>query len=123
MMVTMTEKNIPMDEHVDQLIVLIVSDERAGALGKRVAKQGFRFTLVQASGLLQAGTTCMLLGISSARYAELLQLVEKVCKTRSAFIPSQGQFVLPEGLPPMMIEAQVGSALVFSLPIERYEIF
>lgn len=110
-------------ETINRLVMVMVADDQAKALGRLLVKQGFRFTLVQAGGLMQTGTVCLLLGTDSARYDALKALVAKACKPRPQYIPSQGQFVMPEGLPPMLIEAQVGSALIYSLPIEYYEVF
>ena len=110
-------------ETVNQLVVVMVFDEQASTLEKQLVKQGFRFTQVQAGGLMQSGTVCLLLGIDSARHDQLAELIEKACKPRTRYVSSQERFVLPEGLPPMMIEAQVGSALVYTLPVERYEAF
>jgi uncharacterized protein YaaQ len=111
-------------ESVDQLVLVVVNDEQAGQLGKKLVAQGFRFTLITASsGLLLAGTTCLLLGIHSGRNPALMGLIESVCKTRRTFIPALGQMGLPEGMPLHMIEAEVGSAAVYILPVETYLVF
>lgn len=111
-------------EKVDQLVLVVVADEQAGDLGKLLVANGFRFTVISASsGLLPAGTSCLMLGIHSSLYSRLIALVEKVCKTRRRFIPAHVQFGLTEGLPLNMIEAEIGSANVYTLPVESYEIF
>jgi uncharacterized protein YaaQ len=115
----------PLDstEKVDQLVLVVVSEEQAGELGKKLVAEGFRFTIISASsGLLPSGTSCLMLGTHSSLYDRLEKLIEKVCKTRRRFIPA-GQFGVSEGLPLSMIEAEVGSASVYTLPLDLYEVF
>ena len=50
-------------ETINRLVMVMVADDQAKALGRLLVKQGFRFTLVQAGGLMQTGTVCLLLGI------------------------------------------------------------
>jgi len=120
----MPENTKPTDEHVDQLILVVVAEEQAGELGKKLVADGFRFTIISASsGFLPAGTSCLMLGIHSDRSADLMKLIENVCKTRRRYIPAQGQFGLAGGLPMAMIEAEVGSADIYILPVESYEFF
>jgi len=93
----MPENTKPTDEHVDQLILVVVAEEQAGELGKKLVAEGFRFTIISASsGFLPAGTSCLMLGINSARNADLMKLIESVCKTRRRYIPAHGQFGLAE---------------------------
>lgn len=120
----MPEKLVPSDERVDQLILVVVAEEQAGELGKKLVAEGYRFTIISASnGFLPAGTKCLMLGIDSSRTPGLMKLVESVCKTRRRYIPAHSQFGVAEGLPLSMIEAEVGSADVYILPIESYEYF
>lgn len=112
------------NEPVDQLVLVVVSDDQAGQLGKKLVEQGFRFTLISASsGLLLAGSTCLMLGIHSRRRPALMHLIESVCKTRRTFVPALGQMGLPEGMPLHMVEAEIGSAAVYILPVETYLVF
>ena len=114
----------PSEERVDQLVLVVVVEEQAHALGKKLVAEGFRFTIISASsGLLPSGTSCLMLGIDSARSTGLLKLIESVCKTRRRYIPASSQYGVAEGLPLAMIEAEVGSADVFILPVEFSEYF
>jgi uncharacterized protein YaaQ len=120
----MTQQPSESSDPVDQLVLAVVSDEQAGLLAKKLVADGFRFTIITASnGLLPAGTTCLMLGIQSARGSRLMKLVESVCKTRRTYVPTQGQMGIPGGLPTLMIEAEVGSASLYVLPVETYEVF
>jgi uncharacterized protein YaaQ len=120
----MTHPSTDSAEIVDQLVLVVVSDEQASLVGKKLVADGFRFTIITASnGLLPAGTTCLMLGIHSGRNPRLVSLLETVCKTRRTYIPTQGQISLPQGMPPLMIEAEIGSASIYVLPVDYYEIF
>ena len=120
----MSQKHVPSTENVDQLVLVVVPDEQAGELGKKMVAEGFRFTIISASnGLLPSGTSCLMLGINSGDNPQLMKLVESVCKTKRRYIPAQSQFGMAEGLPMTMIEAEVGSANVYALPIAYYEYF
>jgi uncharacterized protein YaaQ len=120
----MTSSRTDSSEPVNQLVLVVVSDEQAGTLSKKMIAENYRFTLITASnGLLPAGTTCLMLGINSSRNQALMDLVEAVCKTRRTYIPALGQFGVVEGALPSMIEAEVGSASVYVLPVEYYEFF
>jgi uncharacterized protein YaaQ len=120
----MPENKNPAEEPVDQLIFVVVADEQAGDLGKKLVAEGFRFTIISVStGLLPVGTSCLMLGTHSDRNAALMKLVESVCKTRRRYISAINQFGVTEGQFMPMIEAQVGSADVFILPVESYEYF
>ena len=120
----MPKKQPPSTENVDQLVLVVVPEEQAGDLGKKLVAEGFRFTVISASnGFLPSGTSCLMLGIHSEDNPYLMSLVEKVCKTRTRYIPASNQFGVAEGLPLTMIEAEVGSANVYVLPVEFYEYF
>ncbi len=120
----MAEESKSADERVDLLVIVFLASEQAGELSSALLKSKFRMTLVNASGgFLQTGITCMFVGTLRERYAELLNLIETICHTRRRFIPAGNAFVLPEAMPPIMVEAEVGAAHVFTLEVEHYEYF
>lgn len=120
----MSEKQLPAAQDVNQLVLIAVPDEQAGELGKKLSGAGFRFTLISASnGFFPTGTTCLLLGIFCGDHERLMRLVEQICKPRRHYIPATSPFGLGEGLSMNMIEAEIGSALIYTLPVEFFEIF
>lgn len=120
----MSGDNLTPEEHVDLMVVIILSSEQVGELSSKLLKHGYRLTLVNTSGgFMQAGSTCLLVGIHNGRQDDLFNLIGSVCKTHRQFIPAGGNFNLPGGLPPLMIEAEVGSAYVYTLEVEHYEYF
>jgi uncharacterized protein YaaQ len=120
----MTEKQTLHSGKVDQLVLIAVPDEQAGELGKKLSTEGFRFTLISASnGFLPTGITCLMLGIFSDDNDNLLRLVEQICKTKRRYIPAASHFGMGEGMPITMIEAEIGSTLIYVIPVESFDIF
>lgn len=112
------------NEPVNRLVIIILADEQVSELSKKLIEKRFRVTVVTTSGgYFVSGTTCLLVGIHDTRHEELIHLIEVVCRTRRRFIPASGEMTFIEGLPPMMIEAQIGSASVYTLEVEHYEVF
>ena len=120
----MTGVKQPPHELVDRLIVIILASEQVGEISSKLVKHGYRLTLVTTTGgFMQAGSTCLLVGIRKDQEDNLMNLIGSVCRTHRQFIPAGGSFNIPGGLPPLMIEAEVGSAYVYSLEVEHYEFF
>jgi len=85
-------------------------------------EEGFRYTIISAaSALLPAGSACLMVGTHSSRLERFNSVVDQICRTRRTFIPAHT--MVSGGMPPMMIEAQVGSASVYVLPLDGYLIF
>lgn len=117
----MTEQPQPL---INRMVLIVVAAEQSGLLTSELLKAGFALTVISPrEGFLGFGSTCLLLGIDSQRIEELILIVQKICGTRRRFVPAQGHMILPEGLPPMMVEAEVGSAYIFSMDIEHFEQF
>lgn len=108
-------------QNINQLVTIIVSGSQAGELMKRLSREKFYFTQVDSSGgLLQEPTVCLLIGLQSERLAALFAIIRECCPRRRQFIPARVE--VPQlQIPPVMIEAEVGGATIFSLPIERFE--
>ena len=110
--------------NMDQLVLIAVPDEQAGKLEKKLSAKGFRYTLISASnGFLPTGFTCLMLGIFSGENGRLMHLVEQICKTKRHYIPASSNFGLGEGMSITMIEAEIGSTLIYVLPVEFFETF
>lgn len=120
----MPKNHPPNTGNVDQLVLIAVPDEQAGELGKKLSMEGFRFTLISASnGFLPTGITCLMLGIFSGDNGPLMRLVEKICKTKLRYIPATSDFSLGDGMSMTMIEAEIGSTLIYVIPVEIFETF
>ena len=82
----MTEENQTPQEQVDLLVAIILASEQVGELiQSNWYKTAIRFTLVNTSGgVFQTGSTCMLVGIPTQLHADLMDMIETVCHTRTA---------------------------------------
>ena len=88
-----------------KLIIAIVQDEDASRLVNQLMKAGIGVTkLATTGGFLRAGNTTLLIGVDDAKLQGTLDIIEKVCKSRTSF--------------PM--EVTVGGATVFVLTVDQF---
>ena len=108
---------------VNKIYVVSVSGETVSALREQLVQNGFYFTQIESSGgIIQKESVSLLIGIDQARAEELLRLIQTVCKRRRTYIPARTETVVLQ-THPLMIEAEVGGALVYTLDVERFEQF
>lgn len=108
---------------VDKIYVVSVSGETVSMLREQLVHNNFYFTQIESSGgIIQKESVSLLIGIDQRRANELLQLIQKVCKRRRTYIPARTETVVLQ-THPLMIEAEVGGALVYTLDVERFEQF
>jgi uncharacterized protein YaaQ len=114
----MTENKV-----VDKIYVVSVSGETVSSLREQLVQNGFYFTQIESSGgIIQKESVSLLIGINQARMGELQQLIQRVCKRRRTYVPARTETVVLQ-THPLMIEAELGGALVYSLDVERFEQF
>ena len=108
---------------IDKIYVVSVSGETVSSLREQLVKKGFYFTQIESSGgIIQKESVSLLIGINQARTGELQQLIRKVCKRKRTYVPARTETVVMQ-THPLMIEAEIGGALVYSLDVERFEQF
>ena len=106
---------------IDQLVVVVVSSDQVGSLAQLLIKEGFYFTRVNSHwGILPVDMVSLLIGINASRHQELTDLISKCCQTRLKYIPTQIDIPMFQGQP-MMIEAEVGGAVIYTFDVERFE--
>jgi uncharacterized protein YaaQ len=102
------------------LLLAIVQSEDARNLTERLLEQGLRLTQINSTGgLLVSGSVALLLGIEEKRYDAVMHAIRATCQTRLKYISTA---TAPE---PMFflsapIEVEVGGAVVFGVPVERF---
>lgn len=103
------------------LLLAIVQSEDAPVLAKRLIAQGLRFTQINSSGgFFGVGNVALLLGIEEERYDELLVTIEATCQTRMADMNALAVSEDPIFSGYMPLEVEVGGAIVFGVPVERF---
>jgi uncharacterized protein YaaQ len=107
-------------EPVNLLALIFIIGRQAEALMRHLVEDRFYFTKIESSGLVfEEPLVGLMIGLNNSRMRHLISLVEETCPPHQEYIPVQ---VMPlAGLPPMpMIEARVGGALIYSVPVERF---
>lgn len=106
-----------------KLVVMIVSDSDADRLMNRLVEEGLPATKIGSSGgFLRRGNATILSGVSDEQVDEVLVLVDELCHARKEYVPVQTLPFLGEGtFSAEPVEVRVGGAIVFVLPIDRFE--
>jgi uncharacterized protein YaaQ len=106
---------------VEQLVLVTAYGDRAGALTEELTRDGFYVTQVDSSGgFLHEAAVSLLVGLGRDRLPGLLERIRACCHVRRQFVPTQVEAPLVE-LRSVMIEAEVGGAAIYVLPVERFE--
>lgn len=102
------------------LLLAIVQSEDAHGLAKRLMEQGVRLTRISSTGgLLASGSEALLLGIDEQRYDGVIKAIQETCKTRMQYISVAGA-PEPTFFSFAPLEVEVGGAVVFGIPTERF---
>ena len=105
-------------------LVLIagIHDEDAFHVLDRLNAQGFGVTkLASTGGFLRAGTTTLICGVNEDQIPELVEIIEKTCKTRKQITSVSAMNVnANESFAPYPVEVTVGGATIFVLNIEEF---
>lgn len=102
------------------LVVAIVQREDAGKLTGELARRGHRATRIPASGgFLSVGNDVIISGVADRLVEDVLDAIKVTCETRTAYaFHLSGDFAM-DGTS-MPIEVEVGGAVIFTLPVERF---
>jgi uncharacterized protein YaaQ len=103
------------------LLLAIVQSEDAPFLAKRLIGEGVRFTQINSSGgFFGAGNVALLLGIEEEQFDQIKVAIEATCQTRTADINAYAVSEDPIFAGYMPLEVEVGGAVVFGVPVERF---
>lgn len=106
-----------------KLIIAIVQDEDSHKLMNKLTEEGFSFTkLATTGGFLRSGNTTLLIGIEEDKVDAVIDIIERVCKTRDQYITS----VPPAGGTTGMfysqpVEVTIGGATIFVVDVDRFK--
>jgi len=105
-----------------KLLVIITADSDADSLIQKLVQRGYPATKVSSTGgFLHRGNATILSGVDADDVDNILALVRSECKARSEFLPAQAM-PFPESIHPAEpVEVRVGGAIVFVIPVERFE--
>ncbi len=110
----------PGPEIPDKLVLAIVQAEDADDALAALTERGLRVTrLASTGGFLRQGNTTLLVGTTTARVNETLQVLRDTCRTRSAHVAVPAE--PPSLVHSYLIEVEVGGATVLVLDVAHYE--
>ncbi len=105
-----------------KLVVVIAADDEADALIRALVGRGYPATKVSSTGgFLRRGSATILSGVDAEDVDVVLAIVRTNCRARTELVPAQA-LPFPESIyPAEPVEVRVGGAIVFVLPVERFE--
>ncbi|MFQ6019502.1 MAG: cyclic-di-AMP receptor [Dehalococcoidia bacterium] len=111
-----------MEQPSQKLVIIIAADSDADALIGKLVQRGYPATKVSSSGgFLRRGNATILSGVDSTDIDNVLAIVRQECQARTEFVPAQA-LPFPESiLPAEPVQVRSGGAIVFVIPVERFE--
>ncbi|HUF54617.1 MAG TPA: cyclic-di-AMP receptor [Dehalococcoidia bacterium] len=105
-----------------KLLVVITADDEADALIHKLVERGYPATKVSSTGgFLRRGSATIFSGIEGSDLDVVMALIRDQCQARTEYVPAQA-LPFPESIyPAEPVQVRVGGAIVFVLPVERFE--
>ena len=105
-----------------KLIFAIVNREDEKKVMDKLGKKGFIVTrLSSTGGFLKAGNATLLIGVSSNRVEQALEIIKNNAKARKQVVNSTMQNEITGGFIPMPLEINIGGATVFVVDVDKFE--
>jgi uncharacterized protein YaaQ len=106
-----------------KLVMAIIHDEDAFHIMDMLNEKGYSVTkLASTGGFLRAGNTTLICGTNEERVPELLEIIEKRCKSRKQITSVNSTHInATESYVPYPVEVTVGGATIFVLPVEEFK--
>jgi uncharacterized protein YaaQ len=106
-----------------KLVVAVVHNEDARVLIDALLKHEFRATWLHSSGgFLKQSNATILVGVDEEKVDQIVGLVRENCKARTQTVSPIPPIMEPgEFFMPYPIEVEVGGAVIFVLPIDRFD--
>ena len=107
-----------------KFLIAIVQDYDCDRLLRTVTASGYRATRISSTGgFLRTGNTTVLMGIDDDQVERCIKLVRQSCQSRAEvkLDPASAEYI--EWYPAGIHEVTVGGAVIFVLPVSRFEQF
>jgi uncharacterized protein YaaQ len=106
-----------------KLVVAVVHNEDARVLIDALLAHQYRATWLHSSGgFLKQSNATILLGVDEEKIEEVVGLVRDNCHSRTQTVSPIPPIMEPgEFFMPYPLEVEVGGAVVFVLPVDRFE--
>ena len=111
-----------MDNPAQKLLVVITSDDEADTLIRKLVERGYPATKVSSTGgFLRRGSATILSGVEADDVDDVMNVIREECRARTELVPAQALPFPDTLLATEPVEVRVGGAIVFVLPVERFE--
>lgn len=106
-----------------KLVLCIVHNRDKGKITEELVRAGFKFTVIASTGgFLREGNTTFMIGVEEDEVEAVNRLVQQNCQAREQLVNvAPIEAAPPGGFLPSPVEVPVGGAVVFVLPVERFE--
>jgi uncharacterized protein YaaQ len=105
-----------------KLLVVIASDDDAETLIRKLVERGYPATKVSSTGgFLRRGSATILSGVDADDVDGVLSIIRTECRARTELVPTQALPFPGNVYPSEPTQVRVGGAIVFVLPVERFE--
>ena len=106
-----------------KLVVAVVHNEDARVLIDALLAREYRATWLHSSGgFLKQSNATILVGVEEAQIGEVVGIVRENCRARTQTLSPIPPIMEPgEFFMPYPVEVEMGGAVVFVLPIDRFE--
>jgi uncharacterized protein YaaQ len=106
-----------------KLVLAIVHNEDAGPLVNALLERNYRATrLHSAGGFLRQSNATVILGVEEEQVDEVITVVRENCTSRTQVVNPMPPIMEPgEFSMPYPVEVKMGGAVVFVVPVERFE--
>ena len=111
-----------MAEPETKLLIVITADDEADNVINKLVERGYPATKVSSTGgFLRRGSATIFSGVDAGDVDAVMAIIREECKARTEFVPVQG-LPFPDSIyPAEPVQVRVGGAIVFVLPVERFE--
>ncbi len=107
---------------IDRLIAAVVQVQDVEGVFEALCESGISCTHLSSSGGFLGGrNVTLLIGLEQGQEEQVLQILQKTCRRRVEYVTTS-----LEGAPfylPLSTPITVGGATVFSMAVERYEVY
>ena len=104
-----------------KLIIAIVQDQDAISLVGDLTEKDYRVTkLASTGGFLKSGNTTLLIGVEDEQVDQIIEIVDRNCKTREISTSLLNITIPGETYIPYPLEVKVGGATLFILDVEKH---
>jgi uncharacterized protein YaaQ len=106
-----------------KLILAIVQDEDADGALQELVDEGFRATRIASTGsFLRLGNATLLIGVDDHDTTRVQAIIRRTCRRRTKLVIPYAPLAEPGILyVPEELEVEVGGAVLFTLPVVRFE--